>query len=521
MTNDFTEQLDFLFSDAAIGTKLATYLGVGTVLGVSHGMLRVEYPSSTRTSWTSYNRSEVERFLRLCVQPSDPVQIEDLRRAVRQASFYDPETDPTKALTAAYAESLAKGSGWTKTVNGYPQHFPLDEVVQPREATNEALARENEDLKRRLAELESQNLVQVGPYHCVAPVTRGYAKLGTGRYVLQPCISAGDGIEELPSLVIRLATEEEQARRTVGDLEETLEEQVGVPIEKDLIACQLDFTSAEGLAALQQQLRLLAEDAFGVRAEPQNAKPVSLTDAAMLDLWFGDTEPVGLLSERVVRFGFKVQQALLAANGLLEGVEQQKAEPVNARLLAAIKEVLAADSAAKAASGGPWVTRHPGREAQARQLRAYSELHSAIEQAEAQKVEPVPVEAIGRILTEVMGTAVENGASSVSMPDDYVAVAAWLCRVEGAEPQKAEPTRLTEEQVAKVDTAICEASGWADKPQKASPVRLTDRQVEELAEEIPTDFDRYGDRQDKKPAVRAIEEAVLRANGLIEGADNG
>lgn len=107
-------------------------------------------------------------------------------------------------------------------------------------------------------------------------------------------------------------------------------------------------------------------------AEPLKAKPVSLTDAAMLDLWFGDIEPVGLLSERVVRFGFKVQQALLAANGLLEGAEPLKAEPV-------------------------------------------------------------PVEAIGRILTEVMGTAVENGASSVSMPDDYVAVAAWLCRVEGAE----------------------------------------------------------------------------------------
>lgn len=56
-------------------------------------------------------------------------------------------------------------------------------------------------------------------------------------------------------------------------------------------------------------------------AEPLKAEPVSLTDAAMLDLWFGDIEPVGLLSERVVRFGFKVQQALLAANGLLEGAD--------------------------------------------------------------------------------------------------------------------------------------------------------------------------------------------------------
>lgn len=49
------------------------------------------------------------------------------------------------------------------------------------------------------------------------------------------------------------------------------------------------------------------------------------------------------------------------------------------------------------------------------------------------QAEPVPVEAIGRLLTEAMDKAVENGASSVSMPDDYVAVAAWLCRVEGAD----------------------------------------------------------------------------------------
>lgn len=56
-----------------------------------------------------------------------------------------------------------------------------------------------------------------------------------------------------------------------------------------------------------------------------------------------------------------------------------------------------------------------------------------VEGAEPLKAEPVPVEAIGRLLTEAMDKAVENGASSVSMPDDYVAVAAWLCRVEGAD----------------------------------------------------------------------------------------
>ena len=64
---------------------------------------------------------------------------------------------------------------------------------------------------------------------------------------------------------------------------------------------------------------------------------------------------------------------------------------------------------------------------------AICEALGPVEGAEPLKAEPVPVEAIGRLLTEAMDKAVENGASSVSMPDDYVAVAAWLCRVEGAD----------------------------------------------------------------------------------------
>ena len=40
-----------------------------------------------------------------------------------------------------------------------------------------------------------------------------------------------------------------------------------------------------------------------------------------------------------------------------------------------------------------------------------------------------PIEAIRRILTEVMDEAARNGAGSRSMPDDYVEVAAWLCGV--------------------------------------------------------------------------------------------
>ena len=41
-------------------------------------------------------------------------------------------------------------------------------------------------------------------------------------------------------------------------------------------------------------------------------------------------------------------------------------------------------------------------------------------------MEHIPLEAIGKILTEVMDQAVKNGADSRSMPDDYVAVAHFV-----------------------------------------------------------------------------------------------
>lgn len=41
----------------------------------------------------------------------------------------------------------------------------------------------------------------------------------------------------------------------------------------------------------------------------------------------------------------------------------------------------------------------------------------------------VPVKAIATVLEEVMALAVANGANSVSMPDHYVEIAAWLSNV--------------------------------------------------------------------------------------------
>ena len=48
------------------------------------------------------------------------------------------------------------------------------------------------------------------------------------------------------------------------------------------------------------------------------------------------------------------------------------------------------------------------------------------------KVETIPYGAIEKNLTEVMDIATANGANSVSMPDEYVEVAAWLCGVPSA-----------------------------------------------------------------------------------------
>ena len=44
-----------------------------------------------------------------------------------------------------------------------------------------------------------------------------------------------------------------------------------------------------------------------------------------------------------------------------------------------------------------------------------------------QERKPIPLNEIGGILNEVMDNAVRNGANSISMPDEYVAVAHFLC----------------------------------------------------------------------------------------------
>jgi len=51
-------------------------------------------------------------------------------------------------------------------------------------------------------------------------------------------------------------------------------------------------------------------------------------------------------------------------------------------------------------------------------------------------MKPVPMEAISTLLNDAMRQAVSNGANSVSMPDEYVAVAHFLCYPEEYELEK-------------------------------------------------------------------------------------
>jgi hypothetical protein len=46
--------------------------------------------------------------------------------------------------------------------------------------------------------------------------------------------------------------------------------------------------------------------------------------------------------------------------------------------------------------------------------------------AQGQPAPSVPIDSIGKLLTQAMDIAVANGANSASMPDELVEVAAWL-----------------------------------------------------------------------------------------------
>lgn len=60
-------------------------------------------------------------------------------------------------------------------------------------------------------------------------------------------------------------------------------------------------------------------------------------------------------------------------------------------------------------------------------VHAYAE--PPLTKPEVQPAPSVPIDSIGKLLTQAMDVAVANGANSVSMPDELVEVAAWLAAV--------------------------------------------------------------------------------------------
>lgn len=99
----------------------------------------------------------------------------------------------------------------------------------------------------------------VPPGMMLVPDYRGYANLGTGQYLLN--IS---GADEPPELVISIASDEEKAGRTVGDLRDN---KPGTVIQPEQMAVRLRFASEAGLAALEQQLRILREERFAAAGD--------------------------------------------------------------------------------------------------------------------------------------------------------------------------------------------------------------------------------------------------------------
>lgn len=93
----------------------------------------------------------------------------------------------------------------------------------------------------------------------VAPSYRGYALLGTGRYVLNYSAAPADpdlGAE----LIISLASEQERHGRKVG--ERRMPAEPGKPIQPEEMAVRIGFLTEAGLCALEDQLIHLRAEHF-------------------------------------------------------------------------------------------------------------------------------------------------------------------------------------------------------------------------------------------------------------------
>lgn len=82
--------------------------------------------------------------------------------------------------------------------------------------------------------------------------------------------------------------------------------------------------------------------------------------------------------------------------------------------------------------------------------------------------EPIPFNAIGKILNECMSAAVKNGANSISMPDEYVAVAHFLSfPAEYTAPQAQQSKPFNNRCCHKTATKRCDGCPYAEQGEAA------------------------------------------------------
>lgn len=89
----------------------------------------------------------------------------------------------------------------------------------------------------------------------MAPHYRGYARLGSGQYMLQHSAKG-----EPAELIISIASEAQKAEREIGEVRETPTPPPLVYPEE--MAVRIEFTTAQALFALEQQLTFLREEHF-------------------------------------------------------------------------------------------------------------------------------------------------------------------------------------------------------------------------------------------------------------------
>lgn len=84
-----------------------------------------------------------------------------------------------------------------------------------------------------------------------------------------------------------------------------------------------------------------------------------------------------------------------------------------------------------AMSGQDWLDVEPFFDALTATCFSAADMADQGAKAFREGAKSAPVEAIGNLLAQAMDQAVANGANSVSMPDEYVEIAAWLASTHG------------------------------------------------------------------------------------------